>query len=151
MATNKEVTDKAKEVLANTFTLYYKAHSYHWNVVGPDFYQLHDFFGHLYEELHGAIDNLAEHVRQLDVFAPGNLAELLEHSTLEELDEGKIPTPQMMVSNLYDMNEKMIESLTAAYELVESEKMYGYSNYLQDRLTAHFKHRWMLKSISLRK
>ena len=90
MATNKEVTDKAKEVLANTFTLYYKAHSYHWNVVGPDFYQLHDFFGHLYEELHGAIDNLAEHVRQLDVFAPGNLAELLEYSTLEELDEGNV-------------------------------------------------------------
>lgn len=148
---NKEVIEKSKEVLANTFMLYYKAHSYHWNVVGPDFHQLHAFFSDLYEELHDAIDNLAEHVRQLDVFAPGSLAALIEHSTLEDLDKDKIPAPQMMVSNLYDMNEKMIESLTEAYELVESEKMYGYSNYLQDRLTTHFKHRWMLKSISLRK
>jgi starvation-inducible DNA-binding protein len=148
---NKEIVDKAKEVLANTFVLYYKSQSYHWNVVGPDFYQLHDFFGHLYEELHDAIDNLAEHIRQLDVFAPDNLSELLEHSTLEELDEGRVPTPQNMVSNLYDMNEKIIESITEAYNMAEEEKMFGYSNYLQDRLTAHFKHRWMLKSISLRK
>jgi starvation-inducible DNA-binding protein len=148
---NKEIVDKAKEVLSNTFVLYYKSQSYHWNVVGPDFYQLHDFFGHLYEELHDAIDNLAEHIRQFDVFAPGNLSELLEHSTLEELDEGRVPTPQNMVSNLYDMNEKIIESITEAYNMAEEEKMFGYSNYLQDRLTAHFKHRWMLKSIGLKK
>lgn len=149
--TNKEIIDKAKIVLSDTIVLSYKCQSYHWNVVGPDFPQLHEFFGELYDELHGSIDALAEHVRQLDAFTPTSLAELLEHSTLIDPDNGKVPTPTAMASNLYDLNEALIVTLTDAYESAESEKMYGYSNYLQDRLTAHFKHRWMLKSIALRK
>ena len=68
--------DQAKKVLADTFVMYMKAHSYHWNVIGPDFPQLHDFFGNLYEELHGAIDPLAEHIRALDAFAPGTLIQI---------------------------------------------------------------------------
>ena len=61
-----ELIDKAKTVLADTFVMYMKSHSYHWNVIGPDFPQLHEFFGNLYEDLHGAVDPLAEHVRALD-------------------------------------------------------------------------------------
>jgi starvation-inducible DNA-binding protein len=144
-----ELIEKSKVVLADTFTLYMKAHGYHWNVVGPDFPQLHKFFGDLYDELHDAVDDLAEHVRQLDSFAPGTVKRMAELTTLEEDDS--IPTPQKMVSNLYDANEQVIQTLTEAYEMAEEEKMYGYSNFLQDRLTAHFKHRWMLKVTALRK
>lgn len=144
-----ELIEKSKVVLADTFALYMKAHGYHWNVVGPDFPQLHKFFGDLYDELHDAVDDLAEHVRQLDSFAPGTVKRMAELTTLEEDDS--IPTPQKMVSNLYDANEQVIQTLTEAYEMAEEEKMYGYSNFLQDRLTAHFKHRWMLKVTALRK
>jgi starvation-inducible DNA-binding protein len=144
-----ELIEKSKVVLADTFTLYFMSHSYHWNVIGPNFPQLHKFFGDLYEELHDAVDDLAEHVRQLDSFAPATLKQMVELTTLEEND--KIPTPQNMLSNLYDANEKVIETLTEAYEMAEKEKMFGYSNFLQDRITAHFKHRWMLKVMVLRK
>ena len=144
-----ELIEKSKVVLADTFTMYMQAHGYHWNVVGPDFPQLHDFFGDLYNELHAAVDDLAEHVRQLDSFAPGTLKRIVELTSLEENE--KIPTPQNMLTNLYDTNEKVIQTLTEAYEMAEEEKMYGYSNFLQDRITAHFKHRWMLKVMVLKK
>lgn len=144
-----ELIEKSKVVLADTFVFYIKAHGYHWNVVGPDFPQLHDFFGDLYNEVHAAVDDLAEHVRQLDAFAPGTLKRLVELSTLEEDDS--IPVPSKMITNLYDANEKLLETLAEVYELAEEEKMFGYSNFLQDRITAHAKHRWMLKSISLKK
>ena len=42
-----ELVAKMKVVLADSFTLYMKAHGYHWNVIGPDFPQLHDFLGDL--------------------------------------------------------------------------------------------------------
>lgn len=144
-----DLIEKAKVVLADTFVLYTKAQGYHWNVVGPDFPQLHDFFGDLYNELHGAIDDLAEHIRQLDAFAPGTMKRLLELATLEEDD--KVPAPATMISNLLDANDKLLNTLAEAYELSEEEKMLGYSNFLQDRISAHAKHRWMLKSISLGK
>lgn len=145
-----ELVEKSKVVLAETFALYFKAHGYHWNVVGPDFPQLHDFFGEVYTELHSAIDVLAEHIRQLDSFAPGTLSRIVELSTEIEEDD-KIPTPQNMILNLLEANEKLLNTVTEAYKLAEEAEMYGYSNYLQDRITAHAKHRWMLKTISLKK
>ena len=59
----EELQDKIKSILADTFVLYMKVHGYHWNVIGSDFPQYHSFFGDLYEELHGAVDEIADRVR----------------------------------------------------------------------------------------
>lgn len=140
----EDLIEKVKVCLADSFVFALKAHSYHWNVIGSDFPQLHDFFGELYAEVDGAVDALAEHVRQLDGFAPGTLSRMLELTTIEEDD--RIPVASKMTVNLIDANDKIIETLTKAYETAEQQKKYGLSNYLQDRLTAHSKHRWMLKA-----
>lgn len=140
------LVSKAKEVLADTFMFYMKAHGYHWNVIGSDFPQLHDFFGKLYAELHGAIDLLAEEIRQLDSFAPGTLYRMTELSNIKE-DE-RIPTAEKMVTNLIDANESVLKCLTECYEMAEEQKAFPYSNVLQDRLSAHTKHRWMLKALA---
>jgi starvation-inducible DNA-binding protein len=142
---SEELIQKAKECLADTFVMYMKAHAYHWNVVGPNFPQYHDFLGKLYEELHGSIDDLAEQIRALDSFAPASLSRMVELSKIKE--DTKIVDVSVMFNNLLDANEKVIETLTETYELAEKEKAYAYSNFLQDRLTVHAKHNWMLKSI----
>ena len=140
-----ELIDKAKTVLADTFVMYMKSHSYHWNVIGPDFPQLHEFFGNLYEDLHGAVDPLAEHVRALDAFAPATLVRMTELSSIKE-DE-KIPTTQNMISNLLDANEIVLKSLDDARKKAEEDGMFGYVNFLEERMMIHAKHGWMLKSI----
>jgi starvation-inducible DNA-binding protein len=140
-----ELIEKAKVALADTFVMYMKAHAYHWNIIGSDFPQLHGFFGSLYEELHGAIDDLAESLRTLESFAPGSLARMAELATIKE--DTQIPTPTNMINNLIEANEALMKSLTDAYEKAENEKVFAYSNFIQDRLTAHAKHGWMLKSI----
>ena len=147
--TPEDLVDKTKEVLANTFVLYMKAHSYHWNVIGSDFPQLHKFFGKLYEELHDAVDVLAEQLRQLDSFAPATLSRMVELSTIEE-DE-KIPTAANMINNLITANEKVIDSIKDCYKMAEQLEMYAHSNILQDRLSAHVKHNWMLKATAGKK
>ena len=147
--TPDDLVEKTKEVLANTFVLYMKAHSYHWNVIGSDFPQLHKFFGKLYEELHDAVDVLAEQLRQLDSFAPATLSRMVELSTIEE-DE-KIPTAANMVNNLITANEKVIDSIKDCYKMAEQLEMYAHSNILQDRLSAHVKHNWMLKATAGKK
>lgn len=141
----EELITKSKVCLADTFVMYMKAHAYHWNVVGKDFPQYHDFFGDLYEELHSAIDDLAEQIRTLDSFAPFSLARIAELSTIPE--DHKVVSLVEMIDNLVNANMKLINTLTETYELAEKEKAYAYSNFLQDRLTVHAKHGWMLKSI----
>jgi starvation-inducible DNA-binding protein len=140
----EELVEKLKVVLANTFTMYMKTHGYHWNVIGSDFPQYHDFFGDLYAEVHGAVDDIAEQLRQINSFAPGSLQRMKELSELEEDD--LVPNAAKMVVNLIAANDKVLLSLIECYEMAEEAKEYGLSNFLQDRITAHKKHGWMLKA-----
>jgi starvation-inducible DNA-binding protein len=144
-----DLIESSKKVLADTFVLYMKAHSYHWNIIGSDFPQLHSFFGDLYEELHDAIDVLAEQIRQLDSFAPATLSRMIELSSLTE-DE-KIPTAANMINNLLDANEKVMTTIRDCYKLAEEQESFAYSNILQDRLSAHAKHAWMLRATAGKK
>jgi starvation-inducible DNA-binding protein len=143
MASN-ELIDKTKECLASTFVMYMKAHGYHWNVIGSDFPQLHDFFADIYGELHGAIDGIAEGIRTIDGFPQGTLARMIQLSDVKE-DE-KIPPAAKMVTNLIDANDAVMKCVTEAYTMAENENEFALSNFLQDRLTAHAKHGWMLKA-----
>lgn len=144
-----ELVEKMKVLLASTFAAYLKAQAYHWNVIGSDFPQLHDFFASVYEDYHGAVDPLAEHIRQLDSFAPQSLTRMKELSVISEDD--KVLSAEKMVASLKICNETLMKEVTACYEMAESQKIYGLSNYLQDRITAHSKLNWMLTSILLKK
>ena len=99
----EELIEKMKVVLGSTFAAGLKAHGYHWNVIGSDFPQLHDFFAEIYEEYEGSVDDIAEQIRQLDAFSPGTVARMKELSIIVE-DE-KIPTPEKMITNLLSCNE----------------------------------------------
>lgn len=131
------------KVLADTFGMYFKAHTYHWNVVGPDFSQYHDFFGKLYEELFDAVDTIAEHVRAIDGLAPANLGKLKELTSLTDAD----PTSAMdMFNDLLMTNNLVLVSLMRAYQLADDADELGLANFIQDRIDIHQKHGWMLKA-----
>jgi starvation-inducible DNA-binding protein len=139
-----ELVEKMKVLLADAFTMYVRAHGYHWNVIGSDFPQYHDFFGDLYQEIHGSVDDIAEQLRQINSFAPGTLQRMKELSTISEDD--KIPLASKMITNLITANDTVIADLIDAYKSAEEAGEYGLSNFLQDRITVHKKHGWMLKA-----
>lgn len=130
--------------LANTFAMYFKAHSNHWNVEGTDFAQYHGFLGDLYDELFDAVDPIAEQIRALDAYAPVSLVDMMRYATVEE-DNIKPASTQMIFSNLESANTAVIESLNKAFNLAAGNN--GLQNFLADRLDKHAKHAWMLRSI----
>lgn len=142
----EELISALRKALSDSFVLYFKAHAYHWNVEGMNFPQYHDFFGELYEEIHAAIDPLAEQIRTLDAYAPRSLREILNESMIEE--EMLQPDLSMMISTLMAENDKVLASLMYAYKMAEEQTELGVSNFLQDRIQAHQKHAWMLRAAS---
>ena len=132
--------------LANTFVMYFKAHSYHWNVEGKDFAQYHGFLDDLYNELHDAVDPLSERIRVLGQYSPHSLKDMLESSTIEE-DSDKPATPEEMFQNLLDANSKVSDSLNKLFELATKEKKQGIADFAAGRLDVHDKHAWFLRSI----
>ena len=139
-----EPADGLKAALADTYVFTVKIQNYHWNVTGPHFSEYHTFLGGLYAEINPAIDLIAEAMRTLDAIAPGSMKRFLELTTIEEAIT--VPDGLVMMSKLAADNERVLASLTAAYELCEKHKHFGISNMLQDRITAHQKHGWQLRS-----
>jgi len=139
------LVDELKKVHADAFTFYLKAHYYHWNVEGPNFPQYHNFLQNLYQEVFASVDTLAELIRTLDSYAPGTLTRLKELTSIEETDD--VPDGITMMSRLLQENNILRASLLTAYRTAESTGEVGISNFLQDRIQAHEKHAWMLRSI----
>lgn len=133
-----------RKVLSDTFVMYFKSHAFHWNVEGMFFPQFHDFFGDLYEELHGAVDTIAEHIRAVDGYAPTSLSDIISMKTLNE--EGLVTNPKSMISSLITDNNLIIISLMQAFQEAEKVSEIGLANFLQDRIDIHQKHGWMLKA-----
>lgn len=140
-----ELVEKMKVVLASSFSLYLKAHYFHWNVEGPNFPQYHSFFGDFYEEVFGSIDTTAEELRTLGAYAPGSFKRFSELSVVE--DETNVPDAIRMARILQMDNKLLIDELMKTRDLAEKNKVYGLVNYIEDRLDKHSKHDWMLKSI----
>ena len=141
-----ELIQEMKVSLASTFSFYLKAHGFHWNVEGPNFPQYHEFLGGLWEEAFGAIDPLAEHLRTLGAYAPASFLRYKELSIVK--DEINIPAPIAMMTKLTADNATLIEQLTKTQAIAEKNKKMGLANFLQDRIDAHEKHGWMLRSIT---
>lgn len=140
------LSDTLKSLLGDTYILYFKAHSYHWNVEGPDFAQYHEFLGNFYEDVYGSADVLAELIRTLDVYAPVSFASLFSQATLEE--STTVPDARGMLSNIRRDNDLFLARLVKAYDEAEQASEFGISNFLQDRVQAHEKHAWMLRAIT---
>lgn len=100
---------KARIALADTFFMYQKAHSYHWNVEGVYFPQLHEFFGDLYEELFEAIDTFAEQIRAQGEYAPRNVEEMYDDKTVD--CKNSAVKAIEMVSDLSKTNDQVIVRL----------------------------------------
>ena len=139
------LSDNLKVLLASTNSLSIKAQNFHWNVEGSNFPQYHEFFGNFYEEVYGSVDRVAEYIRTLDSYAPGSLTRYAELTIIE--DQTKIPRPNLMFAELLSDNEKMIDLLNGCFGSAEEENKQGIANFIAERLDAHEKHGWMLRSI----
>ena len=135
-----------KKVLADTFALYLKAHQYHWNVEGSNFPQYHEFFGNLYEELHNAVDPIAEEIRSLDTYAPGSMTRFMELTDIE--DELAVPAGVEMARRLMTDNERVLATLNIAFKLADTMDKQGLADFIAGRIDIHNKHAWMLRSIT---
>ena len=134
----------AKITFASEFSFYLKAHQFHWNVEGIHFFQLHELFGKIYEEVYDSIDDFAEKIRSLGTYMPGSYTRFNMLSKID--DEVEILDSQQMLKELYLDNEKLILILKKLFDISEMHGERGFSDFVAGRIDAHRKHGWMLKA-----
>ena len=142
----EKLIEQLRTILGTNFGLYFKTHSYHWNVEGPNFVEYHTYLGQLYTQIFNNTDLIAEKLRALQIYAPVSLTRMMELSDIEE-DASILDVPQMF-KNLVVANDRYIIHLRAGIVAAEAANEPAIGNFLQDILDQHQKHAWFLKSIT---
>lgn len=150
---NNPVIEALQDVLTSTYGLYLATHNYHWNVEGTNFSPLHKLFDEQYNELFESIDGIAERIRALDDYAlpfeGDNLLSILKttsNSLNKETDANA--RADRMVHNLMTLNEAVVKSCQTVKKYAQKAQDDETENLMVERITAHQKAMWMLRSIS---
>lgn len=99
--------DLLNELLCNLQVHYQKLKSFHWNVEGGDFYDLHDQFQLEYEAVAQEIDAIAERIRVFGFRPLSTLKDYLSISNIEEV------SPELKAS-------EMVKEIINDYEILLS-------------------------------
>ena len=141
----RKLVEALSTVLANTFILSLKTQNFHWNVTGPMFHTLHLMFQEQYAELWHAGDALAERIRAPGRPAPGSYGEFARLTYLLELET--LPSATGMIGELLSDHETCARTVRSALALSRSAVDPATEDLLSDRLAAHEKAAWMLRSL----
>ncbi len=80
----KEIVGKLDELLCTYQVFFHKLQNYHWNVVGGEFFDLHDVTQEMYEKGLINIDEVAERIRVFGSVPQYKMADYVEKSCVKE-------------------------------------------------------------------
>jgi starvation-inducible DNA-binding protein len=132
-------------LLADTYVVYLKTHSFHWNVEGPMFQTLHQMFMEQYTETWNAIDLIAERIRSLGEYAPGTYREYSKLARIQET-EG-VPKAEEMVQLLIEGQQAIVRTAREVLPVADEANDEPTLDLLTQRMQIHEKNAWMLRSL----
>jgi starvation-inducible DNA-binding protein len=141
----KQIAEGLSKLLADSYILYLKTHSFHWNVEGPMFNTLHLMFMEQYTELWNALDLIAERIRSLGSYAPGSYQKFMKLTSIAESSE-ELPAKEM-IKHLLLGHEAVAKTIRSIYPVAENASDESSLDLLTQRLQVHEKTAWMLRSL----
>ena len=79
----KELSTSLNTYLADLGVLYIKLHNLHWNVVGRDFKQVHEYLETLYDGVSDVLDEVAELLKMQGAQPLASLKDYLAAASLQ--------------------------------------------------------------------
>lgn len=139
-----ELVGSLNVLLAEYSVVYQKLRNFHWNVVGGDFYDVHEKLEEEY--LAGAenIDEIAERVRVLGYKPLSTMASFLEQSQIKETDEDL--NAEQMIQTIINDYKHMIKTMGKTVELALEQKDYGTDFMVRNMIIRTEEKIWMFQS-----
>lgn len=141
-----DVVKSLNLLLANYQVHYQKLRDFHWNVTGPDFFDLHEQFEVEYNAVKANIDDIAERIRVFGKTPISTMKEYLETSTIQEAERG-VGADQMVAQILNDFEtlmEFMIEAIEASNKIGDTST----TDMITKMMKRMEKRHWMLTAFS---
>lgn len=132
------------ELLANYQIYYQNLRNFHWNVSGPNFFELHAKFEELYTVANVNVDSVAERILTLGSRPFSSYSEYIENSGIKESKE--VADSKQMVEII---RENLNHLLTLERKSLEAANQHGDEgtvSLLSDYITEKEKVVWMLSA-----
>lgn len=136
------IDKQLKNLFADNFTVYTKAHAYHFNVVGPDFYEYHKLFQQVYDYLYEQHDVLGELQRQLGIQVAADLRSICEATVMD----CEFPTTVQASKMLADLASDIDTLITSAEGIYKAANNGAVETVIGDYSVGLNKLKWFLNA-----
>lgn len=124
--------------------LKHATHQAHWNVVGQNFYSLHELLGDIYAQIDGYIDLAAERKRALGVAADARPGAVAQNAGLPEFPAGLLndyDVPRILSERFYTVTQRVQQRIQdTSDDMVTQDLLIGINHDLEKQL-------WMLRAL----
>lgn len=129
-------------VLLSSFQVYYQnLRGFHWYIVGPEFFTLHEKFEEMYNDAAAKSDAIAERIRMAPASPMHRLTDYLEHSKIEEAKTSA--DAHNIVNQILDSLKTLISIEKEIRKMAEELGDNGTSDMMTDFITGQEKEIWM--------
>lgn len=139
--TSKTV-EELNTLLADYHIYYQKLRNFHWNVIGKNFFDLHEKFEELYDDAKLKVDEIAERILTLRYQPTSNLSEYLKIANLKE-SKSEL-TDSKMIETLLKDHGIMLKQMRKVIETADKASDEGTIDLIGAYIRELEKTSWML-------
>ena len=141
----KKVSDELQNLLADFQVYYTNLRGFHWNIKGPRFFQLHEAFEKMYDEVSDQIDEIAERILMLGETPMHNFSDYLKNNEIKET--GVVANGDEAIKLILDYLKTLIAKERKILEMAADANDEGTVAVLSDYILGQEKTVWMLVSM----
>jgi starvation-inducible DNA-binding protein len=143
---NEEHTTKVSKelnILLSCYQIYYQnLRSFHWNVQGQNFFDMHNLFEEMYNDSKLKIDQIAERILTIGYKPISSMSGYLKYSKVKEVS-GEI-SDEEMIETVLENHKQMIQCMRTTLEVASNAKDEGTVDLIGGLLAHIEKRSWML-------
>ena len=133
-------------LLSDLNVFYRKLQNYHWNIIGKDFFVIHEKLEEYYDEINEQIDEIAEHILMLGAEPLGTMQDYLNTTCITEAKNEKIKACEMFENIIKDL-ETLLKKVTDIKKKADDSNNYATSSLMDNYISDYIKKLWMLKQM----
>jgi len=131
-------------LLADYHVYYQKLRSNHWNIVGRNFFDLHEKFEDLYHYARIKIDEIAERILTLRYHPMSQLEDYLKSSKIKE--KAALKSDRAMVLDILNDHKLLLAQMSKVIKKAESASDEGTADLIGAYIREMEKTSWMLEA-----
>lgn len=142
----ENMVKELNKFLSDLNVFYRKLQNYHWNIIGKDFFVIHEKLEEYYDDINKQIDEIAEHILMLNKEPLGTMKDYLENTCIIEARNEKIKDNIVFDTIIKDY-ETLLNKSKEIKKQADDLNEYATSSLMDNYISDYTKKLWMLKQL----